>query len=200
MLAVVGLGNPGGEYEGTRHNVGFRVVDTLAGERGPFEERSRYLCLGSRIAGRRALLVKPTTYMNRSGEAVADLLGDRGLRPADILVVSDDVNLPLGRIRIRRGGSDGGQKGLASVIAEIGTGEFARLRLGVGPIPEGTADLADFVLDRFAANETEGADRMIEEAVSCVRLWAAAGVEGAMGRYNRKSSLDEGGNGEKARE
>ncbi|MFH1277352.1 MAG: aminoacyl-tRNA hydrolase [Candidatus Eisenbacteria bacterium] len=200
MLAVVGLGNPGGEYEGTRHNVGFRVVDMLAGGRGPFEERPRYLCLGSRIAGKRALLVKPTTYMNRSGGAVADLLDDRGLGLADLLVVSDDVNLPLGRIRIRAKGSDGGQKGLASVIGEVGTEDFARIRLGVGPAPAGTADLADFVLRRFAADETPAVERMIDEAVSCVRMWAAVGVEGAMGRCNRKTSLDEGGNGEKARE
>lgn len=199
MLAVIGLGNRGGEYEGTRHNVGFRVVETLAGEGVPFEERGTYLLLGKKIRGRRALLVKPTTFVNRSGRAVSDFLGEHGLRPAEILVVSDDVNLPLGRIRIRAKGSDGGQKGLASIIGEVGTDDFARLRLGIGPAPEGM-DLADFVLGRFGDDETETADRMIVEAVSCVHEWATAGLESAMRRFNRKTPLPEGGNGEEARE
>jgi PTH1 family peptidyl-tRNA hydrolase len=114
-------------------------------------------------------------------------------------VVSDDVNLPLGRIRIRAKGSDGGQKGLASIIDEVGSDDFARLRLGIGPPPE-DGDLAEFVLDRFEGDEREAANRMIDEAVSCVREWATAGLESAMRRFNRRTSLPEGGKEERARE
>lgn len=190
MLAVVGLGNPGREYERTRHNVGFRVVDSLAGDK-KFEKRSIYLFVGSRIAGRKVVLAKPTTFMNRSGVAVRGLLADFGLETEAALVVSDDANLPVGRIRVRPGGSDGGQKGLASVIETLGTDRFPRLRLGIGA-PAGGGDLSEFVLEPFGDGEKALVERMIEEAVLCVRAWATGGIERAMERFNRKGSASDG--------
>ena len=191
MLAVIGLGNVGSEYEDTRHNVGFRVIETLAGEGTRLERRSTYRFVGARIGGRRALLAQPTTYMNRSGDAVSRLAGDFGLKPEEMLVVSDDVNLPLGRMRIRRRGGDGGQKGLASIIQTIGTEEFARLRLGVGA-PEDDVDLADYVLSPFDEEEREDAERMIGRAVLCVKSWARHGIARAMDRWNRSEPLSGG--------
>ncbi|MFH1681709.1 MAG: aminoacyl-tRNA hydrolase, partial [Candidatus Eisenbacteria bacterium] len=191
LLAVVGLGNPGREYAGTRHNVGFRVVDALAGEDRPFEKKGRYLFRGSRIAGRKVVLVKPATFMNRSGAAVAALFRDFDLSLDRVLVVSDDANLPLGRLRVRPGGSDGGQKGLASIIREIGSEEFSRLRLGIGLPPEGT-ELADFVLEPFLGEEERVVGAMIESAVLCVRTWVTGGSAQAMERFNRRNPLLEG--------
>ncbi|MBN1827320.1 MAG: aminoacyl-tRNA hydrolase [Candidatus Eisenbacteria bacterium] len=191
MLAVIGLGNVGSEYEDTRHNVGFRVIEALAGEGTRLERRDTYRFIGGRIGGRRALLVEPTVFMNRSGIAVARLIGDFDLTPSDMLVVSDDVHLPLGRIRIRSGGGDGGQKGLASIIRSIGTEDFPRLRLGVGS-PGGGVDLADYVLDSFDAGEREEAERMIDLAVLCVRTWVTEGVARARDRWNRTQPLSEG--------
>jgi len=191
LLAVVGLGNPGREYAPTRHNVGFRVVDALAGEGRSFERRGPYFFHGSRIAGRRVVLAKPAIFMNRSGAAVAALLGDFNLAPADVLVVSDDANLPLGRLRVRPRGSDGGQKGLASIIRAIGSEEFSRLRLGIGPPPEGK-DLADYVLEPFLEEEKGSVAAMIESAVLCARAWVSGGVVRAMEQFNRKDPLPDG--------
>jgi len=199
LLAVVGLGNPGEEYTETRHNVGFRVIDHLAGEKGRFEERGTFLFVGSRLGGRRTLLVKPSTYMNRSGRAVADLLDTFSVGREEILVLSDDVNLPLGTVRIRARGGDGGQKGLVSIVREIGTEEFARVRLGIGPAAE-EIELADFVLHPFRDDEKEPVERMVEAAASCVRTWVADGVESAMRRFNQKNPPADGGKGEKASE
>lgn len=197
MLAVVGLGNPGGEYEKTRHNVGYRLVDELAGGKGVFERKGTYLFLGTKIIGRRVLLVKPVTYMNLSGEAMNDLLGHSGMKPSETLVVSDDVNLPIGRIRMRARGGDGGQKGLASIIDELGRDDFPRLRLGIGPRPEGR-DLSDFVLDPFGADEEPVVDGMMNEAARAVREWVRSGILRAMERYNRGTSPDGEKNGEEA--
>ncbi len=197
MLAVVGLGNPGGEYEKTRHNVGYRLVDELAGGKGVFERKGTYLFLGTKIIGRRVLLVKPVTYMNLSGDAMSDLLGRSGMKPSEALVVSDDVNLPIGRIRMRARGGDGGQKGLASIIDELGTGDFPRLRLGIGPRPE-ERDLADFVLEPFGADEEPVVDGMMNEAARAVREWVRSGIRLAMERYNSVTSPDGGKNEDEA--
>jgi PTH1 family peptidyl-tRNA hydrolase len=199
LLAVVGLGNPGGEYEESRHNVGFRVVDALAGGKGPFESKERFLFLGSRIAGRKALLVKPVTFMNRSGSAVALLLEEWKIPFSGLLVVSDDASLPLGRIRIRAEGGAGGQKGLESIIDRIGTDAFPRLRLGIGS-PEEDEDLADYVLRPFEEEERAEVEQMTRRAVSCVREWAKEGIGRAMERYNRKESPEGGAQGDEASE
>ncbi len=182
--AVVGLGNPGREYEETRHNIGFQVVDALAGGNPDFEDRGSYIFRGERIAGKRVLLVKPLTFMNRSGLAVARLLGDFSIDIDQILVVSDDVNLPLGRIRLRARGGDGGQKGLRSIIESLGSEDFERLRLGIGT-PVHTDSLADFVLAPFCEDERSAVEEMIAQAVDSVRLRLSDGVERAMERFNR---------------
>jgi len=195
----MGLGNPGAEYAATRHNVGYRVVDTIAGEGARFERRPRFLFLGTRVGGRRVLLVKPTTYMNLSGEAAVAVIREFPVELANILVVSDDVYLPLGRMRIRERGGDGGQKGLGSIIEETGTEAFPRLRLGVGP-PDESLDLADFVLQEIPDADRETVANMITDAVGCVRLWVTQGVRRAMGKFNCKDPLKEGGQGEEKAE
>ena len=189
LLAVVGLGNPGTEYENTRHNIGYRVVESVAGGGTLFENRRDYLFVGSKVRGRKVLLVKPTTYMNLSGHAVSRILSEFGIDPPGMLIVSDDANLPLGRIRIRRQGGDGGQKGLASIISEIGTDRFARLRLGIG-VPGVDVDLADHVLRPFLDQELEEVDRMLTESVRCVQTWVAKGIRCAMDRLNRADRQD----------
>lgn len=184
MHAVIGLGNPGREYEETRHNIGFQVVEALAGGRSDFEDRGSYIFRGGRIAGKRVLLAKPLTFMNRSGLAVADLLDDFSLDTDRLLVVSDDVNLPLGRIRIRTRGGDGGQKGLRSIIESLGSEDFQRLRLGIGT-PVHADPLADFVLAPFGEEEKSAVEDMIARAVDSIRLRLSEGVERAMEQFNR---------------
>ncbi len=184
MLAVIGLGNVGSEYDDTRHNIGFRVVDELAGDDVAFERRVNYLCHGVRITGRKVLLVKPTTYMNLSGDAVKRVAREHKLAPDQTLVLSDDIHLPLGRLRIRKSGSDGGQKGLASIIETTGTNQFPRLRLGVGAPPD-NADWADYVLRPFDDDERELVDDMVTRARDCVRTWVHGGIGRAMERHNR---------------
>lgn len=184
MHAVIGLGNPGVEYEATRHNMGFQVVDSLAGGSADFENRGSYVFRGGRIGGRRVLLAKPLTFMNRSGLAVARLLDDFPFDIDRMLVVSDDANLPLGRIRLRARGGDGGQKGLRSIIECLGSEEFQRLRLGIGA-PVHADHLADFVLAPFGEDEREAVEDMVARAVDSVRTWMSDGIEQAMERFNR---------------
>jgi PTH1 family peptidyl-tRNA hydrolase len=188
---IVGLGNPGAEYDGTRHNLGFRVVRALA-DRHRVElkaGRGEFLSGSGRIAGRAVELALPLTYMNLSGLAVRQLLESLRRTPSDLIVVCDDVNLPLGRLRLRSSGSDGGHNGLASIIAQLGSESFARLRLGVGGAPEG-ADLADYVLEPFARSEEPATEEMLSRAGDAVRLVLARGMSVAMQEYNRRP--DEG--------
>lgn len=187
MDVIVGLGNPGRDYEATRHNVGFRVVAGLAHESGIRLEAGRgdFLSGSGRIAGRAIELALPLTYMNMSGLAVRDLLARSERSPSDLLVICDDVNLPLGRIRLRPGGSDGGHNGLASIIERLDTEGFARLRLGVSGAPAET-DLADYVLDRFDPEEELAVDQMISRAKDAVKLLLARGIEESMQKYNQR--------------
>jgi PTH1 family peptidyl-tRNA hydrolase len=181
---VLGLGNPGAEYETSRHNVGFRVVDELARRQGIASWRRECETLVA-AAGDRLLLGKPQTYMNRSGYAALCLVERRGIDPGDLLVVLDDVNLPLGRLRLRRGGSPGGQRGLESILEELRTDEVPRLRLGVqeGEEPPRGEELVDYVLAPFAG-EGEAVERMVERAADACAAWWAEGVEAAMNRFN----------------
>lgn len=177
---MVGLGNPGRRYEGTRHNVGACVADALAqARRGAWTTTPlyRHVPLGGLI------LAVPLSYVNRTGAAVAALLRDTATSAGRMLVVCDDVNLPLGRLRLRRRGGDGGHKGLRSVIAVLGTEEFARLRLGVGK-PPGSGPLDDYVLDEFPADQLPVADAMIGRAAEAVLCWHDEGAEVAMARFN----------------
>ncbi len=188
---VVGLGNPGPEYEATRHNLGFRVVDELALRRlaGRWQRRGNSL-LAAATRGRAVLLAKPRTFMNRSGVAVLSLCTSLGLAPAEVLVVADDVDLPLGRLRLRAGGGPGTHNGLRDVVAAIGTG-FPRLRVGVRG-DEPWQDLADYVLSPFAVDEEERAAAAVARAVAAVEQVVEEGLEPAMNRCNRADGASDG--------
>ncbi len=192
MSIIVGLGNPGDEYRRTRHNAGFRVVKMLAQELGVRMRSSGgdYLVGKGNISGRDVLLVLPLTYMNRSGLAVAHLLQERGESPDVLLVVCDDVNMPLGSLRVRKKGGDGGNRGLESIIGALGTEEFARLRLGVGK-PEEDPDLADFVLREFAADEVSVAEVMETQGCEVARAVVIDGLDTAMNTYNKTVGSEE---------
>jgi PTH1 family peptidyl-tRNA hydrolase len=184
MKLVVGLGNPGSKYEGTRHNIGFEVVDRLAqgGAGARFSRKFDGLLAETEIDFRRVLLLKPETFMNLSGRAVGQALRFYKLDPADLLVVCDDLSLPLGRLRIRGGGSDGGQKGLRDIAAHLGTEEFPRLRIGIGD--RGPADATDFVLSRFRTAERPVIDDALILASQAVAVWTTQGLAAAMNRFN----------------
>jgi len=185
VLAVVGLGNPGAPYAGHRHNMGFRVVDACrqrwrlpAFARQPLVEVS---C--GRLRDRPLLLARPQTYMNRSGGAVEALLNANALTPAQLLVVLDDVYLPLGRLRLRARGGDGGHNGLRSIAAALGSGDFARLRFGVGA-PDGAGGLREHVLDDFSPAEEAPVRQALDTAVEAVAAVVLEGIGEAMNRFN----------------
>jgi PTH1 family peptidyl-tRNA hydrolase len=185
MKLIVGLGNVGRKYDQTRHNVGFEVLDRLAERFGDGRAKDKFdgRVMEATIAGQRALLLWPHTYMNLSGQSVGPAVEFYKIELADLLVVCDDFNLPLGTLRFRRDGSAGGQKGLDDVIRRLGTDGFARLRLGIGPVPD-TWDAMDFVLSRFGADERKTIDEAIERAAEGVECWVAEGIETGMNRYN----------------
>lgn len=188
---VLGLGNPGPRYAGTRHNLGFRVVDVLAERLGAAVDRLECSALVGAAAGA-VLLAKPLTFMNRSGHAARCLAECHGAGPAGMLVVYDEAVLPLGRLRLRAAGGPGGHRGMESVIAALRTEEVPRLRLGIapeggGPAGEGLAvsGLADWVLAPFEPSETAAAEAMVERAADACRAWLDEGIEAAMTRFNR---------------
>jgi PTH1 family peptidyl-tRNA hydrolase len=183
---IVGLGNPGRRYHETRHNIGFAVADELARRSGAVYEHSRVNALAARVgAGPSAvLIVKPLTMMNLSGEAVAGLAHFFKVETTAILVVADDVNLPLGRLRLRARGSAGGHNGFRSIIGLLGTEEFPRLRVGVGR-GDPRRELADHVLARFDADEADAVVESVARAADAVECFIAEGVEAAMNRFNR---------------
>ena len=188
MKLVVGLGNPGVQYAGTRHNAGFDVIAELVRR---WQSGKSQMKFSSEIwevfadMGK-ILLVTPTTYMNRSGEAVQQITRFYQVLPQDVAVVCDDINLPLGGIRWRASGSAGGQKGLADIIQSLGTDQIPRLRLGVGR-PPGQMDAAAFVLSRFRAEERSESEIMTKIAADSVETWVADGVVSAMNQFNRSS-------------
>ena len=186
---VFGLGNPGRLYQKTRHNVGFMVVSRLARKMGlKFDKK---FC-SSRVAeGEGVVLAKPYTYVNLSGKAAKALLQRFSLSPEELLVVCDDVALPLGRIRIRRKGSDGGHNGLRSIIKELGTENFPRLRVGIGR--EGIKDLVGYVLGEFEREEMEILEKVLDVAVDAVECIIKEGIEEAMNKYNSLNILAETG-------
>lgn len=188
MKVIVGLGNPGREYEMTRHNLGFMLIDrlfTLGGGRR-FRSESNAKVAEVTLAGQRVLLAKPQTYMNLSGDAVRPLLDRYGEgQPTNLLVASDDVALPFGMIRVRARGSAGGQKGLKSIIERVGTQEFARVRLGVKP-DHPLDDLSKFVLSPIRNRDREQLDETLERAVDAVTVILAEGVGRAMARFNER--------------
>ena len=183
---VVFLGNPGLKYEGTRHNAGFMACDALAKARGVSVNRARFRALTGKcsIGGESVLLMKPQTYMNLSGEAVKQAADFYKIKAENIIVVSDDVSLPIGKLRIRQKGSAGGHNGLKNIIQQLGTDQFPRIRMGVGAPPHPDYDMADWVLSTFknqaAADMAESAKRAAE-AVEC---YITQGAQKAMNLYN----------------
>lgn len=187
MILVVGLGNPGRRYRGTRHNVGQVVVERLAGRLGVSLAEHGWARAGrGRVGGKTVVLAVPVTYMNASGQAVRDLLRRHRGRPADLLVVHDDMDLPLGRIRLRPDGGAGGHNGVRSIIEEVGTADFARLRIGIGRPPEGV-DPVDYVLEEFGADERPVVDEVVERAVDAALTVVSQGLEAAMNRFNQRT-------------
>ena len=185
---VVGLGNPGREYERTRHNVGYRTADLLAKDAGVKIDRAKFrgLTRTLTLAGKKVLLLKPETYMNNSGEAV-QLAAMFYKVPIDhILVVSDDVSLPVGTIRVRAEGSAGGHNGLKSVISRLGSQEFPRVKIGVGAKPHPEYDLADWVLSAFSPQEEALIGPAVEKAAAAVQELIKNGPQSAAARYNGK--------------
>jgi PTH1 family peptidyl-tRNA hydrolase len=189
---IAGLGNPGARYRGTRHNVGFAVLDELARRHagGEFTSApSNAVYARARSLGDGTLLVKPLTFMNLSGHAVGELLRYFKIELADLLVVTDDVNLPLGRLRARARGTAGGHNGLKSLIGELGTVDIARLRVGVGR-GDGRRDLADHVLDRFDAEEQGVVAEAIQRAADAAEMFAVEGIDRTMNQFNRSEESD----------
>lgn len=188
MKLIVGLGNPGREYQGTRHNIGFMVLDILARAHGiSVKSRRNKAHVGEGvIENQKVVLAKPLTYMNLSGEAVGGLMRRYRLKPADLIVVSDDVDLPLGRIRIRASGSAGGHKGLRSIIHSLGTQEFARIRVGIGS-PD--REMVDYVLSRFHRKERDVVKEVVGRSADAVQMILAEGIEQAMNRFNASGAM-----------
>lgn len=192
MKLVVGLGNPGPEYRDTRHNVGFLVADELARRwRVPDAWREKFAALHIKtmVGDDAVVLAKPLTYMNLSGQAVAGLAGFYKIEPADMLVVTDDVALPLGRLRARPEGSAGGHNGLKSIIQHLGTQAFPRLRVGVGR-GDDRRDLADHVLGRFAPDERETVSAAVLRAADATERFLSDGIERVMSAFNAATQTD----------
>jgi PTH1 family peptidyl-tRNA hydrolase len=184
MKVIVGLGNPGSRYEGTRHNVGFAVVDALAEapDAGRFQSRFQAEVAELRVSEHKVLLVKPETFMNLSGRSVRQVLDFYDLPAEELLVVCDDINLPLGRLRFRARGTHGGHNGLRDIQNHLGTTEYARLRIGVGA-PEGD-DAVDHVLGRFRPVERPVIEEALQVAVQAAVFWVEKGIEACMNQYN----------------
>lgn len=187
MWVVVGLGNPGDEYAGTRHNAGFMLIERLARAWG-VELRGRlFKSRTARIrrAGEDVLLVQPKTFMNRSGTAVRAALSGKDVGPERLLVVTDDLDIPLGEIRVRKAGGPGTHKGMISVVGEIRSEAFPRIRIGIGPCPA-SRDAADYVLEPFKRGERADLERGLEQAAEALEMVLDGETERAMTRFNRR--------------
>lgn len=192
MIVIAGLGNPGKEYEHTRHNVGFDLIDVLA-ERyqiGVNESKFQGLYGKGIIEGEKVILVKPLTYMNLSGICIQEVLHYFKCDPkTDLIVISDDISLPEGMIRIRKKGSAGGHNGLKNIIAQVGTDEFARIRIGVGDKPK-NGDLVNHVLGHFTKEARAQVEQGLENAADAVALAVRENMDAAMNQFNKKKSED----------
>ena len=186
FFIIVGLGNPGRKYDGSRHNVGFDVIDELVDRHhigGP-ERFGKSMIGRGRIGDRRVILVKPMTYMNLSGQAVRPLADYYKIPPEHILVIFDDISLPVGKLRVRPDGSAGGHNGVKSLIAELGCQSFPRIKIGVGEKPHPDYDLADWVLSSFSAQEEKLLEPVVARAVEAAQTVIEEGVQQAMNRFN----------------
>lgn len=186
MYVIVGLGNPGREYENTRHNIGFDVIGKLAGQEqiSVLEKKHKAIIGKGMVEGQKCILARPQTFMNLSGESVRELTEYYKVdTTAELIIISDDVSLEPGRIRIRKKGSAGGHNGLKNIIANLGHDTFIRVKMGVGEKPPGW-DLADYVLGRFLPKERELVDEAVERAADAIRMIIAQGPDKAMNYYN----------------
>jgi len=185
---LVGLGNPGAKYANTRHNAGFMAMDYISRKCGVDVNRSKFHALVGEgvIAGKRVLLMKPQTFMNASGEAVREAAAFYKIEPQNIIVMSDDVNLDVGRMRVRKGGSDGGQKGLRSIIEHMGNSEIPRLRFGVGQKPHPDYDMADWVLGNLSDTDKKAIDECMESAFLGIEKMISGDIDAAMQICNSK--------------
>ena len=183
---LVGLGNPGEQYERTRHNVGFLVADELAERHNVPIQRLKFRALTNTITvgGEKVLLMKPVTYMNLSGEAVHEAAAFYKVPPERILVISDEVALAPGKLRVRRSGSAGGHNGLKNIIAYLGSDQFPRIRLGVGSKPHPDYDMADWVLGRFQGEDKKAVEEAVKRAADAAECLIREGVDRAMNQYN----------------
>jgi len=185
MKAIIGLGNPGMKYAGTRHNIGFDAVTAIADKYNLSINNKKFkgVYADGHIAGEKVLLVQPQTFMNLSGECVREVADFYKLNPDEIIIICDDINLDVGRLRIRKKGSAGGHNGLKNIIAHLGTEEFPRIRVGVGEKTEGW-DLADYVLARFDKDSEPVIREALANVVGAVETWISEGIDAAMNRYN----------------
>mgnify|MGYP001222887082 CR=1 FL=1 len=186
MKLIVGLGNPGKQYENTRHNIGFKIVDLFARSVNINVEKVKEQALVGEIsqAGEKILLVKPQTYMNLSGQAIGSLARWHKVNPQDILVIYDDLDLPVGQLRLRVKGGAGGHNGIISTIAHLGTNEFPRMRIGIGR-PAVGSEVADYVLDSFLPTERDIIEDVSNKAIDALNLWLQQGLIAAMNKYSK---------------
>lgn len=188
MFVIAGLGNPGREYENTRHNIGFRVIDDIAKKYqiAMLERKHRAVIGKGCIDGQRVILVKPLTYMNLSGESIREVTDYYRVDvTTQLVVVSDDISLDVGQLRIRKKGSSGGHNGLKNIILHLGSEDFARIRIGVSDKPQGY-DLKDYVLGHFTDGEIKALEETSQKAEQAIRMILQGDVDGAMNRYNTK--------------
>ena len=187
MKVIVGLGNPGKKYENTRHNIGFAAIDYIAEKEGININTGKHKALVGTgyIDGVKVLLVKPQTFMNLSGESLRPIMDFYKLEPEDFLVIFDDIDLDVGRIRVRRKGSAGGHNGMKSIISHLGSMEFPRIKIGVGAKPAGY-DLADYVLGHFTRADREILEERFEDVYDAAKLIVGDDITEAMNRHNKK--------------
>lgn len=185
MYIIVGLGNPTKTYEGTRHNIGFEVIDHLATAYAidVCMKKHKALCGKGMIGGQKVVLAKPQTYMNLSGESVRELMDFYKVQPDEIIVIYDDISLEPGQLRIRAKGSAGGHNGIKNIIAHLNTQDFPRVKVGVGEKPKGW-DLADYVLSRFSAEDRKVMDESVAAAGEAIKLMLESDINAAMNKYN----------------
>ena len=183
---IVGLGNPDKKYENTRHNCGWMAIDHLADKLGCKVNKIKFKSFVGecRINNKRAMLMKPTTYMNNSGQAVVEAMNFYKLPPENVIVIFDDISLDVGKMRIRQKGSDGGQKGMRSIIYLSGKDTFPRIKIGIGAKPNPDWDLADWVLSRFSKDEGKLLEEMFDNAADAIALMVAGKIDRAMNLYN----------------
>ena len=186
VILVVGLGNPGDEYQNTRHNVGFDAADLLHKKFGGTSFRLKHKALISecKIGGKRVMLAKPQTYMNLSGEAVAEIVRFYKIKTENIIVIFDDISLDVGKIRIRREGSHGGHNGMKNISERLSTNAILRIKVGIGKKPHPDYDLKDWVLGRFSAEDMENKEAALQKTVASVEEIVSGSIERAMNKYN----------------